>query len=143
MTNTRAWLIAAVVFLILEILPPPTHFSLLCLAFGALAASIAAFFSPLHWLPWGVFVVVSIALIPVLIPLAKFLFTQKAHASNADALVGEKALVLEPIDLKTTGTVKIRGEVWSARTEQETFAKDQWAQVVRVEGTHVILRRTS
>jgi membrane protein implicated in regulation of membrane protease activity len=143
MTNTKAWLIAAVVFLILEILPPPTHFSLLCLSLGALAASIAAFYSTLPWLPWVVFALVSVALFPFLIPLAKFLFTPKAHASNVDALIGEKALVLQPIEEKSSGRVKIRGEEWSARTETGSFAKDEWVEIFKVEGTHVIVRRPS
>jgi len=141
MAPYKLWLIAAVVCLIIEILPPPTHFAFLCVALGALAASITAFFSGHEWLPWAVFIVITIALLPMLIPLARFLFSPRPHASNVDALIGEKALVLEPIDAKAPGVVKIRGETWRAMSEDETFSKDQWVQVVRVEGTHVVIRR--
>ena len=41
----KYWLVACVAFVILEILPPPTHFFFVCMAFGALGASIAALFS--------------------------------------------------------------------------------------------------
>ena len=139
----KIWLIAAAVCIVLEILPPATHFFFACVALGAIAASIASYYTAIAWVPWVVFVVISAALTPMLIPLAKFLFTPKAHASNVDALIGEKALVLEEIAPKTPGMVKVRGESWRAMTEGDSFAKDSWVQVVRVEGTHVIIRRVS
>src|ERR1035438_1517675 len=110
----KYWLTACVAFIILEILPPPTHFFFVCMAFGALAGAVAAVFSGLVWLPWVVFAVVSVALTPLMIPLARFLFTPKAHASNVDALIGKKALVTEAIHPKAPGVVKISGESWRA-----------------------------
>src|SRR5580765_4007850 len=107
MITWKIWLIVAALCMIVEILPPPTHFFFLCVAIGALAASIAAFASTAAWVPWVVFAVVSIALTPMLIPLARFLFTPKPHASNVDALIGQKALVLEDIAPKTPGMVKV------------------------------------
>ena len=141
MMTWKTWLLVSAVFLVVEILPPPTHFGALCLAFGALAASIVAFFTPTAWVPWVVFAVVSVALIPVLIPLARFLFTPKPHASNVDALIGEKALVTHPIGPKSRGQVKIRGESWSATSEGESFQNDEWVTVIKIEGTHVVVRR--
>jgi membrane protein implicated in regulation of membrane protease activity len=139
----KYWLIACVAFVILEILPPPTHFFFVCMAFGALGASIAALFSSSVWLPWVVFAVMSVALTPLMIPLAKFLFTPKPHASNVDALLGQKALVTGAIYANTPGTVKIHGESWRAVSEGDTFEKDQWVEINRVEGASVIVRRTS
>jgi len=141
MTPTKLWLSAAVFFLVVEIMPPPTHFYFLCLVFGSIAAAITTMYTSSLWWSLIVFVVVSVALIPVLVPLAKFLFTPKRHASNVDALVGAKALVLEAVESKTPGSVKIGGEIWSAKSEGESFAKDQWVQVVRVEGSYVFIRR--
>jgi membrane protein implicated in regulation of membrane protease activity len=141
MNAWKSWLIAAAVCIVIEILPPPTHFFFLAVAIGALAASIAAFFTGIAWIPWAVFVVATVALTPMLIPLAKFLFTPKPHASNVDAVIGQKALVIGAIDPKTPGVVKVRGETWRALSEGEAFAADSWVQVIRVEGTHVIVRR--
>ena len=143
MISWKVWLIVAAVCMVVEILPPPTHFFFLCVALGALGASIAAFFTALPWLPWAVFAVLTVALTPMLIPLARFLFTPKPHASNVDALIGEKALVLDDISVKAPGTVKVRGETWRAMTEADSFSKDIWVEIVRVEGTHVIVRRRS
>jgi membrane protein implicated in regulation of membrane protease activity len=143
MINYKYWLVACVAFVILEILPPPTHFFFVCMAFGALGSAIAAVFSTSAWLPWVVFAVVSVALTPLMIPLAKFLFTPKPHASNVDALLGQKALVIEPVDPKQAGTVKVGGEKWRAVSNDERFEKDTWVLVDRVEGASVIIRRMS
>jgi len=141
--NYKYWLIACVAFVILEILPPPTHFFFVCMAFGALGASIAALFSGSVWLPWVVFALVSVALTPLMIPLARFLFTPKPHPSNVDALLGQKALVTGAIRPNMPGTVKIHGESWRAVSEGDSFEKDQWVEINRVEGASVIVRRTS
>src|SRR5205807_10070887 len=141
--NYKYWLVACVAFVILEILPPPTHFFFVCMAFGALGASIAALFSSRVWLPWVVFAVTSVGLTPLMIPLARFLFTPKPHASNVDALIGQKALVKEPVQPRVPGVVKIHGENWRAISEQDHFDKDQWVEIERVEGASVVVRRTT
>ncbi len=141
--NYKYWLIACVACVILEILPPPTHFFFVCMAFGALGASVAALFSNLAWLPWVVFAITSVALTPLMIPLARFLFTPKPHASNVDALVGQKGLVTEAIHPRAPGVVKIKGESWRAVSDQDHFEKDQWVEIEKVEGASVIVRRTS
>ena len=137
----KYWLIVCVACVILEILPPPTHFFFVCMAFGALGGAIAAVFSTSLWLPWVVFAVVSVALTPLMIPLAKFLFTPKPHASNVDALIGEKALVTEAVDPSKAGVVKVHGESWRAVSQQGRFEKDQWVIIERVEGASVIIGR--
>ena len=139
----KYWLIACVAFVILEILPPPTHFFFVCMAFGALGAAIAAVFFSAAWLPWVVFAAVSVVLTPLMIPLAKFLFTPKPHASNVDALIGKKALVTESIGPQKAGVVKIHGEAWRAVSEQDQFEKDQWVEIARIEGASVIVGRPS
>jgi len=143
MISYKYWLIACVAFVILEILPPPTHFFFVCMAFGAVGAAIAAVFTTVVWLPWVVFAVVSVALTPLMIPLARFLFASTPHASNVDALLGKKALVTGPIHPNAPGVVKIHGESWRAVSESESFEKDQWVEIVRVEGASVIIRRTA
>jgi len=141
MMTYRYWLVACVAFVILEILPPPTHFFFVCMAFGALGASIAALFSSLSWLPWIVFAATSVALTPLMIPLAKFLFTPKPHASNVDALIGQKALVTEVISMNSPGVVKVNGESWRAVSEEGKFNIDEWVVVEKIEGASVIVRR--
>lgn len=141
--NYQHWLMVCVACIILEILPPPTHFFFVCMAFGALGASITALFSSLPWLPWLVFAITSVALLPLMIPLARFLFTPKPHPSNVDALIGRKAVVLDAIDPAKAGSVKVDGEEWRAVSEQDHFEKGSWVVVDRVEGTSLHVRRNS
>jgi len=75
--TTRYWLAASIILIILEILPPAKHFLLLCFAMGALGGAIASAYSASVWLSWVVFVLLSAALFPLLIPLAKFLFKKR------------------------------------------------------------------
>ena len=91
MTPAEKWLVAAVVLLVVEILPPATHFAALCLAFGALAAAITAFFLQAPWIPWVTFVVCSAVLFPVLVPLAKFLFPKKIKSEGAADDTGNRS----------------------------------------------------
>lgn len=139
--NYQHWLMVCVACIILEILPPPTHFFFVCMAFGALGASITALFSTLVWLPWVVFAVTSVALIPLMIPLAKFLFTPTPHPSNVDALIGQKAVVLEAIEPAKAGRVKVGGAEWRAVSEMGSIEKNSWVMVDKVEGTSLHVRR--
>jgi membrane protein implicated in regulation of membrane protease activity len=141
MTPSKAWLICAAVCVLIEILPPPTHFFFLCVAIGAIGAAIAAFFTAIPWVPWVVFTVVTVVLFPMMIPLARFLFTPRPYPSNVDELIGEKALVVEEVTSHTPGTVKVRSETWRAVSEGETISKDTWVQVVRVDGTRLVVKK--
>jgi len=138
----QQWLIVAVVFVILEIIPPATHFFFLCLAFGALAASVVAVYTTTTWISWAVFLTASLALLPVLIPLARFLFTPKEVPSNVDELTGAKAQVLETLDGNTYGRIKVRGEEWRAISEGERFEIGATVEIIRVDGTQAIVRRS-
>ena len=135
------WLLAAAIFVVVEILPPATHFVFLALAVGALFASAGAAFFRIAWLPWTVFVVVSAGLMPVLVPLAKFLFATKSRATDIPMTAGEKAVVLEPIHPATPGLVQLRGEEWRATSESDSFEKDEQVEVSRVEELYVVVRR--
>lgn len=139
--NYQNWLIAFVVFVIIEILPPPTHFFFICMALGALGAALAAYFGATEWIVWTVFAVLTLASIPLLIPLAKFLFSGKLTASNLDEILNQEAQVVEPVDIRQPGTVRVRGELWRAYSEDGPHAKDALVKVVRIDGTHVFIRR--
>ncbi|MBR2988015.1 MAG: NfeD family protein [Clostridia bacterium] len=61
--------------------------------------------------------------------------------TNADALIGEKAVVIVPINnLEAQGQVKVRGQVWSARSEDPNvlIAVDSVVTVTAIEGVKLI-----
>ena len=63
--------------------------------------------------------------------------------SGADALIGEQAVVTLPINnLAAQGQVKVRGQVWSARSENPEVIIDEntVVTIVGIEGVKLICK---
>ncbi|MGW5327730.1 NfeD family protein [Streptomyces sp. NPDC004014] len=110
-------------------------------AVGAVAAAVVA------GLGFGVviqvlaFVVVSVALIAVVRPIAARHDRQRPQlATGVDALKGKQAVVMERVD-GSGGRVKLAGEIWSARSLDTGRAYDvgQEVDVVDIEGATAIV----
>ncbi|MFE3638624.1 NfeD family protein [Streptomyces cellostaticus] len=110
-------------------------------AVGAIAAAVVA------GLGFGVviqvlaFVVVSVALIAVVRPIAARHDRQRPQlATGVDALKGKQAVVLERVD-GSGGRIKLAGEIWSARSLDTGRAYDvgQEVDVVEIEGATAIV----
>ena len=89
----------------------------------------------------AVFVVVTV--VSVFVFRAMFIkrIKPKKTATNADALIGEKAVVIVPINnLEAQGQVKVRGQVWSARSADPDTVIDTDAvvTVTAIEGVKLI-----
>lgn len=73
--------------------------------------------------------------------LKKKLRSNPDSLTNTDTLIGEKALVIVPIDnVKAEGQVKIKGQVWSAKmkTAGEPIVADTLVTVVAIEGVKLV-----
>jgi membrane-bound serine protease (ClpP class) len=64
---------------------------------------------------------------------------RRPKATGLSALVSVQGVALSPLD--PTGQVKIRGEIWKARTEGEALLKDQRIEVLSVKGLTLVVRR--
>ncbi len=114
----QIWLIIAILLVILEICT--AAFGSICFAIGAAVAAIAAGIGA--GLTWQIliFVVVSMLTFIFLRPfMLKFLDRKsKDVKTNADALVGKRAVVSERIDAaQHTGRVAVDGDDWKAVSE--------------------------
>ncbi len=114
----QIWLIIAILLVILEICT--AAFGSICFAIGAAVAAIAAGLGA--GLTWQIliFVVVSMLTFIFLRPfMLKFLDRKsKDVKTNADALVGKRAVVSERIDAsQLTGRVSVDGDDWKAVSE--------------------------
>lgn len=114
----QIWLIIAILLVILEICT--AAFGSICFAIGAAVAAIAAGLGA--GLTWQIliFVVVSMLTFVFLRPfMLKFLDRKsKDVKTNADALVGKRAVVSERIDAsQLTGRVSVDGDDWKAVSE--------------------------
>ena len=81
-----------------------------------------------------VFLVVSIALLVLTRPIAMKYFNQERQKTNAESLIGQKAIVLERIDtLHGVGRAEVNGMEWSAKTDEADMIIEA-GEVVVIEG---------
>ncbi|MEU9394294.1 NfeD family protein [Streptomyces sp. NPDC101209] len=133
------WLVGAAALGIPLVVTAMPEFGML--AVGAVAAAVFA------GLGFGVvaqvlaFVVVSVALIAVVRPIALRHSAQRPQlATGVDALKGKQAVVLERVD-GSGGRIKLAGEVWSARAldTERAYEVGQEVDVVEIEGATAIV----
>ncbi|MFM9376037.1 NfeD family protein [Gordonia sp. VNK21] len=134
------WLAAGVLLIAAEV--AVGELVLLMLGGGALAAALTEFlFDPQPWVAPVVFAVVALLLLVTVRPVARrHLHRRPAVPTNAEALVGQQAVVLAPVDLYK-GRVKIGGDVWSARAAQtaETYPQGSTVIVRQIDGATAVV----
>ncbi|MFD4952284.1 NfeD family protein [Streptomyces sp. NPDC058451] len=110
-------------------------------AVGAVAAAAVAGFGFGVVVQVLTFVVVSVALIAVVRPIAARHRRQRPElATGVDALKGKQAVVLERVD-GSGGRIKLAGEIWSARALDTDHAYEVGEQVdvVDIEGATAVV----
>ena len=135
------WLIAAVVFAVGEIVN--LSFFLFPFAIGAAAAAVVSLAGAETGVAFAVFAVLTAVSFTVVRPIAKrHLRMPPQLRTGTAALVGRTAVVLEPIDAAGTGgTVRLEGEVWTARAYDEDAVIEPGArvQVVEIRGATALV----
>ena len=133
------WLAAVVIFLILELATPTLVFA--CFVAGSLVSGVVGIFAPEnYYLQIGVFVGVSVILLPLTRAMAKKITKESPQKSNVDALIGKVGLVVKTIDPDLGGQVRLEGEVWMA-TANQLIEEDSKVVVTSVSGTKVHVDR--
>ncbi|MEU2425716.1 NfeD family protein [Streptomyces sp. NPDC007851] len=110
-------------------------------AVGAVAAAGTAGLGAGVVLQVLVFVVVSVALIAVVRPIAnRHALQRPGLATGVEALKGRQAVVLERVD-GADGRIKLAGEIWSARSlhPDRAYEVGQEVDVVEIEGATAIV----
>ena len=140
--NVIFWAVAVAVFVILEL--ATVGLASIWFALGALCALIAALLGAPLWLQIVWFAIISIATLLLTRPLAKKYINSKTTATNADRVIGRRAVVKERIDeLAGTGAVLADGKMWSARTVDGGAAEPGDIVVVReIKGVKLIVEHT-
>ena len=109
---------------------------------GALAAALIALVCPYFWVQVVLFIVVSLVLLIFTKPIAVKFFNKGRVKTNAESLIGQRAIVVSEIDnLKGIGEVTVSGLDWSARTEEDGLVIPEKAVVMikRIEGVKLIV----
>ncbi|MFJ3310156.1 NfeD family protein [Streptomyces sp. NPDC086549] len=133
------WLVGAAALGIPLVVTAMPEFGML--AVGAVAAAVVAGFGLGIVIQVLVFVVVSVALIAVVRPIAARHSAQRPKlATGVEALKGKQALVLERVD-GSGGRIKLAGEIWSARSldTDRAYEAGQEVDVVDIEGATAIV----
>ena len=110
---------------------------------GALLSLILALCSVPLWVQIVVFLASAIACLIFFKPLAKNLLGVKRVATNADVVIGERAVVTEAINnVEGRGQVKVKGQIWTARSfdESVTFSEGEILTVIAIEGVKLICK---
>ncbi len=131
------WLMGAVGLGIPLVLTAMPEFGMF--AVGAVAAAITAAIGGGVVAQVLVFVIVSVALIAVVRPLANR-HQRPQHRTGIDALKGRSAVVLERVDAGG-GRIKLAGEIWSARAldADVSYEPGQSVDVVDIDGATAVV----
>ena len=136
------WLVLFVLMLVIEAIGPALVS--IWFSFGALIALIVSFIPGIPW--WVeviVFLVISIATLLALRPLARKYFKRNSVRTNVDSFVGKRGYVIEDITLLRPGAVKIGDVSWTAIPvkEDETILENEIIEVVAVNGNKLTVKK--
>ena len=121
----QMWVVAALVLIIIEIFT--SGFAIACLSAGCLLAAVGASFElSLAW-QFGLFALGTFLGFIFIRPFVLKLMNKNANKNNVttnmDNLIGRKAVVTERIEKDGYGRVKIDGDDWKARMDDEGEAE--------------------
>jgi membrane protein implicated in regulation of membrane protease activity len=135
------WIIAACALAVGEIVT--ASFFLAPFAGGSVAAAVVSAIGAGTVVSWVVFLVVSLLLLAFVRPIARaHLSMPPKLRTGTAALVGKRAVALERIaNHEAVGTVRIDGEVWTARSYDEdvVIAAGTPVEVVEIRGATALV----
>ncbi|MCB0880957.1 MAG: NfeD family protein [Thermoleophilia bacterium] len=110
-------------------------------AVGALGAMVTALVGGPVWAQMVVFIVITVAMLLVVRPMARrHLHTPAQLRTGTAALVGASGVVLDEVTARD-GRVRINGEVWSARAYdgRSVIAAGRDVHVVKIDGATALI----
>ena len=138
---TIFWLMTFVVLLVVEIVT--LGLTTVWFALGAIAAFLAAYVGVSVLVQIIVFLIVSVVLLIVTRPIVMKHFNQKRERTNAESLIGQKAIVIETIDsIHGVGRVEVNGMEWAAKTDESgLIEKDTIVSIKGIQGVKLIVEK--
>lgn len=111
------WAIVAILFVVGEIFT--SGFALVCFAVGSVGGAIAAAAgATIEW-QLGIFAIATFVAFLAVRPLLKRLSSKDQIQTNADALIGRTAKVVETIEENGRGRVALDGDIWQAESNEK------------------------
>lgn len=133
------WLIAAGIFFIGEIIT--VGFLIFWLGIGSLLAMLVSLITDSVLIQIATFVISSTILILFTKPLAKRITKSDNVVTNSFSLINKTGIVLSEINnLESMGQVKVNGEIWSAKSEDNsTIEEGTRIKVLKIDGVKLIV----
>lgn len=138
------WLLLAALFIVIEIIS--LGLTTIWFAGGAFVAALAGLTGVSLTIQVALFLIVSIILLVLTRPVAVKYLDSKTQKTNSEALIGQKAVVLQTIDnLKTEGQVKVNGMEWTARakTDEMVIPEGEVVTILEIQGVKLIVEPVS
>jgi membrane protein implicated in regulation of membrane protease activity len=134
------WVIAAAILAVGEVAASFT-FIMGPIALAALVGALVAALGADPAVQVAAFAVAAVGTLALLRPIARRHMRMPVQIrTGTDALLGTHALVLERVD-QDSGQVKIRGEVWTARSydDDDVFEPGARVQVIKIDGATALV----
>ena len=105
---------------------------------GLLLYSTSAGYARVGWPVLVVVAVLALASFSLVVTKVRTAM-RRPRATGTSALLGEQGVALSSLD--PSGQVRVRGEIWKARTEGEVLLKDERIEVLSIVGLTLVVRR--
>ena len=135
------WIVIMIAAIAIEVATPGALVAIWFLP-SALISMILAFCHVPVFVQLPVFILLSLVCVFVARPL--LVRPGKNTATNIDAIIGERGIVVEKIEnIAGAGQVKVHGQYWSARSVQDECEYEQGdvVEIVAVEGVKLICKK--
>ena len=137
------WMILLIATLLIEVETAGTLVSI-WFSLGSLVALIVLWLGGNIALQFIMFLVVSVASLLTIRPLASEYFRGNIVPTNQDRVIGARATLLTPITSTSWGQVKVFGSVWSVQSiDKEPIEQGVLVEVVALEGAKLIVKAVS
>lgn len=135
------WLALAVVMCVIE--AATIQMVSIWFAIAAVISFVVSLFHAPIWVQLIVFVVASVATLLSARPFVKKYIKPRIIRTNADAIIGETAVVISPVNnLDMKGRVAIKGLDWAAISENsETFSEGEQVVIKKIDGVKLVISK--
>lgn len=136
------WVLAGILCLILELMNG--DFFIMCFAIGCVVSAVTSAFTDSLTVQIIVFAIITLLCLFFVRPVALRYFHrgEDTRVSNADALIGRKAVVADAIPADGYGYVKVDGDEWRAKSaDGSAIASGSDVRIVKMESIIVTVVR--
>ncbi len=110
-------------------------------ALGAVVALLGSLVKMPIYLQIAIFLIATLVMLIYTRPVAQKYLRIGASKTNVTALLGETGIVLKRIDTYNLGQVKVKGQIWTAKSESgQDIPRGEEVEITAVEGVKLVVK---